>query len=67
MHCCYSTTDPSHNEFDSLPRVSLLLRHERQTVEAIGLLDSGVTINGMTGSSEFMARVRSVSAINSAF
>jgi len=47
MRFRYSTTDPSQNEFDSLPRVPLVLRHEGQTVEAIGLVDSGATINVM--------------------
>ena len=47
MRFRYSTTDPSQNEFDSLPRVPMILRREGQTVEAIGLVDSGATINVM--------------------
>ncbi|KGF71444.1 hypothetical protein DO97_19540 [Neosynechococcus sphagnicola sy1] len=47
MRFRYSTNDPSQNEFDSLPRVPLILRREGQTVEAIGLVDSGATINVM--------------------
>ncbi len=41
----YSTTSPTQNEFDSLPRLPLLLHREDQTVEAIGLVDSGATVN----------------------
>lgn len=40
-----STTSPSQNEFDSLPRVPLLLRQSDRVVETIGLVDSGATIN----------------------
>ncbi|QQE65313.1 hypothetical protein GFS31_19990 [Leptolyngbya sp. BL0902] len=47
MRFRYSTTDSSQDEFDSLPRVPLILRREDQTVEAIGLVDSGATINVM--------------------
>lgn len=47
MRFRYSTTDSSQNEFDNLPRVPLVLRREGQTVEAIGLVDSGATINVM--------------------
>jgi hypothetical protein len=43
----YSTTDPSQNEFDSLPRVPITLRREGYTVEAHGLVDSGATVNVM--------------------
>ena len=45
MRLKYSTTDPSQDEFDSLPRVPLILRSERQAVEAVGLVDSGATVN----------------------
>ena len=47
MRFRYSTTDPSQDEFDSLPRVPLILRREGHTVEAIALVDSGATINVM--------------------
>ncbi len=47
MRFRYSTTDPSQDEFDSLPRVPLILRREGQTVEAIALVDSGATIKVM--------------------
>lgn len=47
MRFHYSTTDPSQNEFDSLPRVPIILRREGRTVESLGLLDSGATINVM--------------------
>ncbi len=45
MRFKYSTTSPAQNEFDSLPRLSLLLRREDRIVESIGLVDSGATVN----------------------
>lgn len=45
MRIKYSTTDPSQNEFDSLPRLLLVLRLNNQTIEVVGLVDSGSTIN----------------------
>ncbi len=45
MRFHYSTTDPSQNEFDSLPRVPIVLRREGRTVETLRLVDSGATIN----------------------
>jgi hypothetical protein len=45
MRFKYSTTSPIQNEFDSLPRLSLLLRREDRVVESIGLVDSGATVN----------------------
>jgi hypothetical protein len=45
MQFQYSTTSPVQNEFDSLPRLPLLLRREEQSVEAVGLADSGATVN----------------------
>lgn len=45
MRLKYSTTSPAQNEFDSLPRLPLLLHREDQRVEAIGLVDSGATVN----------------------
>jgi len=45
MRFKYSTTSPTQNEFDSLPRLPLMLHREDQTVEAIGLVDSGATVN----------------------
>jgi hypothetical protein len=45
MRFKYSTTSPIQNEFDSLPRLPLLLRREDQIVESIGLVDSGATVN----------------------
>ncbi len=47
MRFHYSTTDPSQNEFDSLPRVPIIFRREGRTVESLGLVDSGATINVM--------------------
>jgi hypothetical protein len=45
MRFKYSTLNPSQNEFDSLPRVPLVLRRGDRTVESLGLVDSGATIN----------------------
>jgi hypothetical protein len=45
MRFRYSTIDPSQDEFDSLPRIPLVLRRNGQVVEAIGLVDSGATVN----------------------
>jgi hypothetical protein len=45
MRFKYSTTSPSQNEFDSLPRIPLILRQGKRTVDAFGLVDSGATIN----------------------
>ncbi len=39
------TIDPSQDEFDSLPRIPLVLRRNGQVVEAVGLVDSGATVN----------------------
>jgi hypothetical protein len=41
----YSTSDVSQNEFDSLPRIPLILRRNNVVVESLGLVDSGATIN----------------------
>lgn len=45
MRFKYSTTSPTQNEFDSLPRLPLILHQEDHRVEAIGLVDSGATVN----------------------
>jgi hypothetical protein len=45
MRLRYSTTNPSQDEFDSLPRLPLTLRLNNQSLEAVGLVDSGATIN----------------------
>jgi hypothetical protein len=45
MRLKYSTTSPAQNEFDSLPRLPLLLHRDAQRVEAVGLVDSGATVN----------------------
>ena len=45
MRFKYSTADPSQNEFDSLPRLPLVLRLNNQGIEVVGLVDSGATIN----------------------
>lgn len=45
MRFKYSTTRPNQNEFDSLPRIPLVLRRDNRSVEAFGLVDSGATVN----------------------
>jgi hypothetical protein len=45
MRFRYTTNDPSQNEFDSLPRIPLRLLQGNRVVEAIGLVDSGATVN----------------------
>jgi hypothetical protein len=45
MRIKYSTTDPLQSELDSLPRISLTLRHNARQIEVIGLVDSGATVS----------------------
>lgn len=45
MRFKYSTLSPKQNEFDSLPRLPLVLRRGDQSIETIGLVDSGATVN----------------------
>ncbi|MDJ0799444.1 MAG: hypothetical protein QNJ51_21945 [Calothrix sp. MO_167.B12] len=45
MRLKYSTTSPTQNEFDSLPRLPLRLWREDREIEAVGLVDSGATVN----------------------
>ena len=45
MRFRYSTIDPGQNEFDSLPRVPLVLRTAAVSLETLGLVDSGATVN----------------------
>jgi len=45
MRFKYATSDPSQNEFDSLPRLPLVIRLNSQSLEVIGLVDSGSTVN----------------------
>jgi hypothetical protein len=45
MRFRYSTTDPAQNEFDSLPRIPLVLRSGARAVESVGLVDSGATVS----------------------
>ncbi len=45
MRFHYSTTHSNQNEFDSLPRLPLSLRREEQSITAVGLVDSGATVN----------------------
>ncbi len=45
MRFRYSATDPTHEESDSLPWLPLVLRVGTRAVEAVGLVDSGATVN----------------------
>lgn len=45
MRFKYSTTSLNQNEFDSLPRIPVVLRRGDRRIEAIGLVDSGATVN----------------------
>lgn len=45
MRFPYTVTDPTQNEFDSLPRLPLTLQLDRYQIEAVGLVDSGATVN----------------------
>ena len=45
MRFNYSTTDSSQDEFDALPRIPLRLRFESQSLDIVGLVDSGATVN----------------------
>lgn len=45
MRFKYSITSPAQSEFDSLPRLPFLLHREGQSIEAVGLVDSGATVN----------------------
>ncbi|MGA7952608.1 MAG: hypothetical protein WCA07_03710 [Gloeobacterales cyanobacterium] len=47
MRFKYSTTSSAQNQYDSLPRVPLVLRREQYSIEASGLVDSGATVNVM--------------------
>jgi hypothetical protein len=45
MRFKYSTISSTQNEFDSLPRLSLTLQRGDRNIEAMGLVDSGATVN----------------------
>ena len=45
MRFQYSVSSPSQNEFDSLPRIPLILDRGDRRVESTGLVDSGATVN----------------------
>ena len=45
MRIKYSTTNPLQDEFDSLPRISFHLHHGNHSVDVVGLVDSGATVN----------------------
>jgi hypothetical protein len=45
MQFRYSTIDPAQSEFESLPRIPLVLRNRDRAIEAIGLVDSGSSVN----------------------
>ncbi len=41
----YSVSDPSQNEYDSLPRLTFSLRCNNRQAEVVGLVDSGATVS----------------------
>ena len=45
MRFPYTTTHPLQNNLDSLPRLPMTLINQQRRVEALGLVDSGATIN----------------------
>lgn len=45
MRFKYSTLNSSQNELDSLPCIPITLTYENKSVEVLGLVDSGVTVN----------------------
>ena len=45
MRFKYSTSNPNQNEFDSLPRIPIILQKDNISIEANGLVDSGATVN----------------------
>lgn len=45
MRFQYSTNHPSQDEFYSLPRIPLILRHNNERVEVVELVDSGATVS----------------------
>ncbi len=45
MRYAYSVSDPSQNEFDSLPRLTFFPSLGNREVEVSGLPDSGATVN----------------------
>jgi hypothetical protein len=45
MRFRYSTTSPGQDELDSLPRIPLTLRTGDRVAKAVGLVDSGATVN----------------------
>jgi hypothetical protein len=47
MRFNYSTTSSTQNEFDSLPRIPLVLNRENHSIEANGLVDSGATFTSL--------------------
>lgn len=45
MRFRYTTTDPTQNEWDSLPRLPITLRLGGRAIFVEGLVDSGATVN----------------------
>ena len=41
----YSVSDPSQNEYDSLPRLTFSLHCNNRQAEVVGLVDSGATVS----------------------
>jgi hypothetical protein len=45
MRFKYSTNSSNQNEFDSLPRIPIILQKNNLSIETNGLVDSGATVN----------------------
>ena len=45
MKLKYSLSNPSQNEFDSLPWLDFSLGYKRKRINVTGLVDSGATVN----------------------
>lgn len=45
MRFKYSITSSNQNEFDSLPRIPMILLRGDRSIETVGLVDSGATVN----------------------
>jgi len=45
MRFPYSTTDPSQDAFDSLPRLPFRLRADSRVLDVMGLVDSDATVH----------------------
>jgi hypothetical protein len=45
MRLKFSTTSPTQDEYDSLPRLPLLLSYGHTQINVVGLVDSGATVS----------------------